>query len=52
MNKRTFDLILGVSVGMYAAMTGFRLWSTRYLIEGKPEGVLHVTALVTKAVTG
>ena len=52
MNKRTFDLALGVFVGGYAAMTGFRLWSTRYLLEGKSDGPLHIAALVTKAVTG
>lgn len=52
MNKRTFDLSVAVFVGAYAAMTGFRLWSTRYLIEGKPNGILHVTAEVTKAITG
>ena len=52
MNKRAFDLSVGVFVGCYAAMTGFRLWSTRYLIEGKSEGILHTTAEVVKAVTG
>lgn len=52
MNKRTFDLIVGVTVGVIGVMTGARLWATRQLIEGKPEGPLHVTALVTKAVTG
>ncbi len=51
MNKRAFDLSLGVFVGAYAAMTGFRLWATRYLQEGKP-GVLYTTAEVVKAVTG
>ncbi len=52
MNKRTFDLIIGVTVGVYAAMTGVRLWAGRYLISGKASGALHTTALVTKAVTG
>ena len=52
MNKRQFDLGLAVFVGAYAVMTGFRLWSTRYLMEGKSAGVLHVIAEVTKAVTG
>ena len=52
MNKRAFDLSVGVFVGCYAAMTGFRLWANRYLIEGKPQGVLHTTAEVLKAVTG
>jgi hypothetical protein len=52
MNKRQFDLGIAIFVGCYAAMTGFRLWSTRYLIEGKPQGVMHVTAEVTKAITG
>ena len=52
MNKRTFDLALGVFIGGYAAMTGFRLWSTRYLMEGKSEGPLNLLAQVTKAVTG
>lgn len=52
MNKRTFDLALGVFIGGYAAMTGVRLWSTRYLLEGKPDGFLHLTAQVSKAVTG
>ena len=52
MNKRTFDLIIGVGIGLVGCMTGARLWSTRYLIEGKSDGPLHVTALVVKAVTG
>ena len=52
MNKRTFDLIVAVTVGVIAAETGFRLWATRYLQEGKPEGVLNMTAQVLKAVTG
>jgi hypothetical protein len=52
MNKRAFDLSLGVFVGGYAAMTGFRLWSTRYLMEGKTTGIVHNVALVMKAVTG
>ncbi|MDE1881996.1 MAG: hypothetical protein KGI89_15790 [Euryarchaeota archaeon] len=52
MNKRQFDLSVGVFVGAYAAMTGFRLWSTRYLMEGKSQGVLHTVAEVVKAVTG
>jgi len=52
MNKRAFDLSLGVSVGAYAAMTGFRLWAGRYLIEGKSDGFLHTIAEVVKAVTG
>ena len=52
MNKRTFDLIIGVSIGFVGCMTGARLWSTRYLMEGKKDGPLHWTALVTKAVTG
>ena len=52
MNKRTFDLIVGTTVGVIGCMTGLRLWSTRYLIEGKSDGPLHVTALVVKAVTG
>lgn len=52
MNKRTFDLVVAVLVGVIAAETGFRLWATRYLMEGKSNGVLHITAEVTKAVTG
>jgi hypothetical protein len=52
MNKRTFDLIIGVTVGVYATMTGFRLWSTRQLLEGPSQGVLHTVAEVTKAITG
>jgi hypothetical protein len=52
MNKRTFDLIVAVTVGVIAAETGFRLWATRYLIEGKPEGALNMVAQLTKAVTG
>ncbi len=52
MNKRQFDLALGVFIGAYAAMTGFRLWATRYLMEGKPDGFIHTTAEVVKAVTG
>jgi len=52
MNKRTFDLIVAVTVGVIAAETGFRLWATRYLQEGKPEGPLNMVAQVTKAVTG
>ena len=52
MNKRTFDLIVAATVGVIAAETGFRLWATRYLQEGKPEGVLNMTAQVLKAVTG
>ena len=52
MNRRAFDLSLGVFIGAYAAMTGFRLWAGRYLLEGKPQGALHVTAEVVKAVTG
>lgn len=52
MNKRTFDLIIGVSIGVLGCVTGGRLWSTRYLLEGKSEGPLHVTALVVKAFTG
>lgn len=52
MNKRTFDLSVGVTVGVIAAMTGVRLWATRYLIEGKTHGFLRTTAEVTKAITG
>jgi hypothetical protein len=52
MNKRTFDLIVGVSVGVIATMTGARLWATRYLLEGKAQGPTHTLAEVTKAVTG
>jgi hypothetical protein len=52
MNKRTFDLIVGVAIGVLGCATGARLWSTRYLLEGKSDGPLHVTALITKAVTG
>jgi hypothetical protein len=52
MNKRQFDLSVGVFVGAYAAMTGVRLWATRYLIEGKSDGALHTLAEVAKAVTG
>jgi hypothetical protein len=33
-------------------MTGFRLWAGRYLLEGRPDGLLHSIAEVTKAVTG
>lgn len=50
--KRTFDLCLAVFVGGYAAMTGLRLWSTRYLSEGKQSGLLHTAAAVSKAITG
>lgn len=52
MNKRQFDLSIGVFLGAYATMTGVRLWATRYLIEGKSSGVLHTLAEVSKAVTG
>jgi hypothetical protein len=52
MNKRQFDLAVGVAVGVYAAFTGVRLWSTRYLIEGKPAGPMHTLAEVSKAITG
>jgi len=52
MNKRTFDLALAVFIGGYAAMTGVRLWATRRLVEGKPDGPLHLTAQVAKAITG
>ena len=52
MNKRAFDLSVGVFIGCYAAMTGFRLWAGRYLIEGKASGPLHMTAEVVKVVTG
>jgi hypothetical protein len=52
MNKRQFDLSVGVFIGAYAVMTGFRLWTARYLIEGKPNGPLHDIAEVLKAVTG
>lgn len=50
-NKRTFDLIVGVNVGVIGAFTGLRLWSTRYLLEGQP-GFLYTVAAITKAVTG
>lgn len=52
MNKRQFDLAVGVTVGVIASMTGARLWSTRYLIEGKATGPMHTLAEVVKAVTG
>jgi hypothetical protein len=52
MNKRQFDLAVGVTVGVIAAFTGVRLWATRYLIEGKATGPMHVLAEVSKAVTG
>jgi len=52
MNKRQFDLAVGVSIGVYAAFTGVRLWSTRYLIEGKAVGPMHTLAEVSKAITG
>lgn len=52
MNKRQFDLAVGVAVGVYASFTGLRLWSTRYLIEGKSDGALHTVAQISKAITG
>jgi hypothetical protein len=52
MNKRTFDLIVGVTVGIYATMTGARLWSTKELLVGKADGPMHTLAEVVKAVTG
>lgn len=52
MNKRQFDLAVGVAVGVYASFTGLRLWSTRYLLEGNQTGILHTIAEVSKAVTG
>ena len=52
MNKRQFDLAVGVTVGVIATLTGARLWATRYLLEGKSSGVMHTIAEVTKAVTG
>ena len=52
MNKRQFDLAVGVTVGVIATVTGARLWATSYLIQGKQTGPMHVLAEVTKAVTG
>ena len=52
MNKRQFDLGIAVFVGAYATMTGFRLWSTRYLLEGKSAGAMHTAAEIVKAITG
>ena len=52
MNKRTFDLIVAVTVGVIAVETGFRLWATRQLMEGKAQGVTHTTAEIVKAITG
>ena len=52
MNKRQFDLAVGVAVGVYAAFTGLRLWSTKELLEGKSTGVRHTIAEVSKAITG
>ena len=52
MNKRGFDLAVGVSVGVFAAFTGVRLWSTRYLLEGQASGPMHTLAEVAKAITG
>ena len=52
MNKRQFDLAVGVTVGVIATLTGARLWATRYLLEGKSAGVMHTVAEVTKAITG
>lgn len=52
MNKRQFDLSVGVFLGAYATMTGVRLWATRYLIEGKATGPMHTLAEVAKATTG
>ena len=52
MNKRQFDLALGVSVGVFATFTGLRLWSTKELIEGKSTGLRRTIAEVCKAITG
>ncbi len=52
MNKRQFDLGVAIFVGCYAAMTGFRLWATKELAVGNPQGPMFKLAEVTKAVTG
>jgi len=49
MTKRTFDLAFGVAAATIIAFGGARIWATRYLMEGKPSGVLHGVAYVTKA---
>jgi hypothetical protein len=51
MTKRTFDLAVGVTVGVIAALTGVRLWATKRLAEGTP-GIGLTVAAVAKAVTG
>lgn len=51
-NKRQFDLAVGVAVGVYAAFTGLRLWAGKELLEGKSSGIKHTVAEVAKAVTG
>lgn len=52
MNKRQFDLSVGVTVGVIAAFTGVRLWAAKYLLTGKQQGPMRTLAEVTKAITG
>jgi hypothetical protein len=52
LNKRTFDLMIGVFAGGVGALAGIRLWAHRYLMEGKPDGPLAWVASVAKVVTG
>lgn len=51
MNKRTFDLIVGVDVGILILWGGLSLWSRRRLMTGPNSGLGYDVAKVSKAVT-
>jgi len=52
MNKRQFDLSVGVTVGVIAAFTGLRLWAAKTLLTDTKGGALFTFAEVVKSITG
>ena len=51
MTKRTFDLGVAITVGVITALVLPRLWATKRLLEGPPDGIGYTTAQVVKVIT-
>jgi hypothetical protein len=50
-NRRTFDLIIAVQIGLLAVVTGARVWARAVQVESRGP-ILVKVAKITQAVTG
>lgn len=51
MNKRTFDLIVAVDVGVLILWGGLSMWSRKRLMTGPNSGLGYDVAKISKAAT-